>query len=303
MAFRIIVLLFACCACCTWLPGQKDIRELFVARALTEIREIEARSGGVIGVEAFDLDSGVRLSYHQTAVFTQASVIKIPVLWRLYADVDAGNVDLARIVTLQTNEAVGGSGALQTRLRALGDGTLSISISELALLMIRDSDNTATNKLISIVGMDRVNALLAEKGFRTTRLQRVMIDGAAARADRENISTPQEMAGILAGLATGKWLSSESTAEVLRILGTVNGSVRRALPVDTQVVSKTGAVPGVYGETALVTVGQRRYVMSVASSFVDPLAENPVAAVATAIHRVFERLALSNRYGHRTGGP
>lgn len=296
MMFRLFVLALGVSLS---LFAQEDARALLASRALAEIEAIELRSGGVIGVAALDLDSGMRLSYHEATVFPQASVIKIPVLWQLFADVDAGKVDLSRTITMRAADAVGGSGLLQKRLLALGDETIGMTVSELALLMIRDSDNTATNQLIALVGMDRVNALLNEHGFRQTKLQRIMMDGVAAQNDRENVSTPDEMVRIVAGLANEKWLSPASSSEVLRLLGTVKGSVRPALPADAEVASKTGGLPGVYGEAALVRVGERRYAVSIMSTFVDPTAENPVGAVAAAVHRVFERLAKSNRYGHR----
>ena len=57
-------------------------------------------------------------------------------------------------MTLTAADRTGGSSLLQY----FSDGGSAFSLHDLAVPMIVQSDNTATNMLIDAVGMDRVNA-------------------------------------------------------------------------------------------------------------------------------------------------
>ena len=87
-------------------------------------------------------------------------------------------------------DAGGGSGGLEELIKA---GPLEMPLIDVVTAMIHQSDNSATNKCIAIVGMDRVNRMLDEMGFVRTRLRRMMQDRKAMENGWENISTPNEM--------------------------------------------------------------------------------------------------------------
>src|SRR5207244_3610910 len=129
------------------------------------------------------------LTVNAAIVFPQASSIKITVLMELLRQAQAGRLKLDDRVAIKQVQMVGGSGVLQF----FGDASSAISLRDLAVLMIVLSDNTATNILIDQVRMANVNDTLAHLGLAQTRLQRRMIDTAAQRAGRENLSTPREM--------------------------------------------------------------------------------------------------------------
>ena len=90
--------------------------------------------------------------------------------------------------------------------------------------MIRDSDNTATNQLIGMVGMASVNQWIAGAGMKTTKLQRPMMDSAPAKEGRENISTPMEMAQLAQKLYEGKAVSADASKTMIDILKRVRGT-------------------------------------------------------------------------------
>jgi len=72
----------------------------------------------------------------------------------------------------------------------------------------------------------------------------------------------------------------------------------QGLPLDTVTASKTGSVRGVRGETGIVYLPHRPFVLSVMSSFIDDR-RTPVPEVTRIVYRYFEKLAASNRYGNR----
>src|SRR5258708_34816928 len=75
------------------------------------------------------------------------SVIKPPLLVTLFRAVEAGQADLDQRITLETRHKRFGTGVLRT----LDDG-VALSLRDAAMLMIIQSDNTATDLCFEAVG-------------------------------------------------------------------------------------------------------------------------------------------------------
>lgn len=272
---------------------------LLEQKTLARVAAIDARLDGVLGMAAIDLKTGRAFSYHGDLVTTQASLIKIPILVTAFQQAESGELKLDRKITLTEKDKAGGSGTLDARL---GPQPLALTVRELLTLMIRDSDNTATNAVIGLVRRERVNALLLSLGLKSTRLRRVMMDSQAARRDDENTSTPLEMARLVEWIYRGKVVSRKACDEMIAILKLVRADFRGALPPGVDSASKPGSVPGVHTEAGIVFLDGRPYVLSVMCSLAGGEA-NPVRDVVEAVQQHFERLARSNRYGHRVSDP
>lgn len=175
-------------------PAQ-DVARLWEMKQLARIKAVDDALDGVLGVASIDLTSGRVFAYNADAVFPTASSIKIPIMIQVFRDEKAGKFSFADKVTLGPKDNAGGSGGpLQ---KALDKGTVTVTVRDLLDDMIQYSDNSATNRLIEMVGMDRVNALIREFGLVRTRLRRKMMDTAAAARGDENVSTPLEMTRIV----------------------------------------------------------------------------------------------------------
>lgn len=275
--------------------AQPTVVEALEERLLGSLRAIEQSLDGVLGVAAIDLSTGRVISYRGEVAFPQASSIKIPILIELFRAARAGEIRFEQQLTLTEKDLVGGSGRLQHRLKA---GPLTLTVRELARAMIEWSDNLATNQLIALVGQDRVNRTLDELGFGRTRLQRRMMDAAAAARDQENISTPLEMARLLERLYRGQIVDEAASKEMLGLLKLVRADFRRLIPPTVEVASKPGELPGVFCEAGIVFLPRRPFVLVVASTFGHDW-QNPVPEVAALLCAHFERLAGANRYGRR----
>ncbi|MEO7019384.1 MAG: serine hydrolase [Ktedonobacteraceae bacterium] len=128
-------------------------------------------------------------------IFPAASLAKLPIL-----------VELARQLaepgcayTWDTRLAV------PAAARVPSDGVLANlspdlrpTIHDLAHLMITISDNTASNVLLDLLGLDAINASMRELGLQGTRLERRFMDFEARRAGRDNWTTAADMALLLA---------------------------------------------------------------------------------------------------------
>ena len=276
--------------------AQPTLSELLENKTLAELRRFDEGFDGALGVAAIDLTTGHTFSLHGNTVFPQASVIKIAILARMYQAARAGKFSLDDPITIQPSEAVAGSGRLQERLKSGGPATLTVR--ELISAMIEWSDNTATNKCIALAGMDDVNRMMDELGLPHTRLWRKMMDSAAVARGEENLSTPEEMARLVETIYLGKLVDEAASREMVEILKKVEGGIHEGLPLDIETASKTGELPGARGETGIVFLEGRPFVLSVMSAFIDDR-RTPVPEVTRIVYRYFEKLAAANAWGNR----
>ena len=286
----LLSLFFALAIACS----AQSVAQLYGEKTLARIAEVDRTIDGVLGVAAIDLTSGETLEYHASTESATASLIKVPLLVRLMRAKREGAFKMDDKLTLQTTDAVGGSGHLQDEL---AKGPVTLTVHELIVKTIVDSDNTATNRMIALAGMDQVNATMQSLGLSHTRLQRVMMDSAAARADRENVSTPSDIARLMAMLWRGEAAAPEDCREILSIMKRVNGAFRATITDDVEVASKTGEIGGVYTEGGIVMLKNRPFAFAVMTSLL-PDAVNPIPAVASILYRHYERLGRGNLYGN-----
>ena len=94
------------------------------------------------------------------------SVIKVPIMVRAFQDHAEGRLDLDARHTVGADQMRRGSGLIQTFAPGL-----SPTLRGLVTQMIITSDNTATDMVIDLVGMERVNEMLAANGYEQTRLK------------------------------------------------------------------------------------------------------------------------------------
>ena len=271
------------------------VEELLEAKLSAKLAEIADRSSGVVGYAVLDLTSGRVLTRNADVVFPQASSIKIPIMMTVFERAREGAFKLSDVLELASKDSVGGSGHLRLLLRTR---PVSLSVEDLVTAMIETSDNTATNQLIALVGMDRVNSMLDRLGFRQTRLRRIMLDGQAAARDDENVSTPMEMVRIAELLYRGKAVDPEASRRMIEILKLVQADFRAAIPANVSVAAKPGGLTGVHAETGIIYVAGRPFALSVCSTFLDET-DNPVRTIAREVYDHFAKLARSNHFGHR----
>jgi beta-lactamase class A len=201
---------------------------------------------GVMGVAARDLISGEEISVNADVRFPTASTIKTAVMIEAYHQAAEGRLLLTAPLTLESGDKVGGSGVLN----GLRDG-LSLTVGDLIHLMIVLSDNTATNLLINRLGAARISERMAFYGLRDTKIFRPTFrDGRAdilPELEREfglGMTTPREMARLMALIAEGKAVSPEASAAMLATLRRQQdrAMIPRLLPADAglQIGNKTG---------------------------------------------------------------
>lgn len=176
-----------------------------------------------------------------------ASTIKVPIMIEAYRSYLLGRLDLQSKVAVKKSDKVEFS-----ILSSMG--TDQYTVRDLIILMMTISDNTATNVLIDILGMESINSTAESLGLKGTVLQRKMMDFEAARQGRQNLTTPEDMISILEKLYRNSILTPEACMEMLSIMSIVIGRdyMIRELPVELRVAHKTGELDGINHDAGIV---------------------------------------------------
>ena len=273
--------------------SAKDILKLKTERQLQSI--VEA-SPFLTGLMAVDLTTGDSFSINQDIVFAQASAIKIPILLEVYKQARENKFALTDTRPLLSTNTVAGSGILN----AMAD-PVSLSIRNYCMLMIGLSDNSATNTLIELVGIQNINSTMHTLGLKNTRVQRKMIDQPASLRNEENISTPAEAVKILKLLYDGKFIDKAASDEILLTLQknpVENSKIAKGIPSSVKIAFKPGGMGGVSTEWGIVYLAKRPYAVAVMENYkAGSASPDSIANISKTLYEYYSRMAKATNYG------
>lgn len=193
-----------------------------------------------VSFHVVDADTGQELLSEQPdRVRPTASVVKVLVLAALARAIEAGDVAEDEVLRRDATPPVADSGLWHLM------GVDALPVADVALLVASVSDNWATNVLVERLGLDAVN----DTGLAATRMLDLVRDERGPDdAETVGVGTARELAGVMAALHRGDWVSPGVSARVLDWLASgVDHSLVLAavghdpLVVDRQVLGKTGA--------------------------------------------------------------
>ena len=128
-----------------------------------------ARTFDEAGVDGFfhalDLSNGNQLGHQAESYVIPASVFKLPVLLELFRQQEAGELDASTPVPVPVGDRAPGPFGI-----SIMQDPLSMSLRDLAWLMIGISDNAATDVVCQHVGLDKVNKSLVALGILDTTI-------------------------------------------------------------------------------------------------------------------------------------
>lgn len=163
-----------------------------------KLRSIAAAHHGKVALYAVQLNTGKTASLDADVVVQTASVIKLTILFEAMEQVREGKAHLDDKITLQPDDAVGGSGIL-----LFLDAPKVLTLKDVLSMMIIMSDNTATNLAIEKLGLDSINARIAWMGLKDTHLYKKIGKPATEPmpVDQPKYglgkTTPREMASLM----------------------------------------------------------------------------------------------------------
>jgi beta-lactamase class A len=284
-----------------------------------ELEQVFEEAGATGFIHAREVDGDRELGLNANDLVVTASVFKIPVLLETARQVAAGERAWSDRIRVTAKDRTLGPTGLSVML-----DDVDLSLRDLAYLMMSVSDNTATDVIMGIVGLDRINATLRELGLERTELEgdcRVLLgtfteDTGIERSAGLNLSdidpeqlrkwrsldpertsrtTPAEMTRLLRLIWKDEAAAPEACAEVRRIMALQVWPHRltSGFPSGVTLAAKTGTLPGIRNEAGVVTYpGGSRYAVAVftrAHTYVDrqPMVD---ASVGKSAFRAVESL-------------
>lgn len=231
-----------------------------------KILEIINSLVGTIGIQIEDFAGTKTFTFNADEVFPSASLIKVPILVDLMIRNYQKEFSLDEVITVTSDDIVGGAGVIQFLTRR------EYSVRDLATLMIIQSDNTATNVLVDLLGVERINQTIENLGLKDTYSSgKLMV--VPNPYPRRSTTSPRDMAHLFRLLGEGKvhsWLVSERILAILK-QQMLNEMIPKYLPQPTDDVAgkpsgiaiahKTGNISGVMHDAGIVYTPVRDFIM------------------------------------------
>jgi len=195
-------------------------------------------------------------SYHSTQM-RSASMIKVFILGTAMEKIRDGKLSLYQNLILHSYDKVGGAGVLA----GYASGT-EFTLDTIMRLMITESDNTATNMMIDLLGMDEINAYIKRQGYKDTILQRKMMDSQAVAAGRENYTSVNDLGDFFVKLYHRNCVSPELDDVMLGYLeGQTDTECFPAALPGVMICHKTGELYGLYDDGGIVYQPGRHFII------------------------------------------
>ncbi|MDQ4122041.1 MAG: class A beta-lactamase [Acidobacteriota bacterium] len=260
-----------------------------------QIERIAENSGGRVGVAAAILETGETVFSNSRDRFPMQSVYKLPIGMAVLSQVDAGKIKLNQKLRIEKADILKTSRILT--VENYRNGTEQ-TIEELLRLMVSESDNTASDALLKLVGgPDSVMQFLNKNrisGIEVANYEKEFAGN--SKVQYNNWATPEAAVELLRALHEARGLSQRSRSLLLKFMTDSPTGPRRLkwlLTKDAIVAHKTGTSGTKNGLTAatndigIITLPSGRHLaiaVFVSDSRADEAArEETIAKIARAV--------------------
>ena len=244
----------------TTIPSQfshDNIEHLDNLKLEEEITQLSNKDSTHYSVFVAYPDKNCEPYIYQSSPMCSASMIQVFILASLMENIRNGKISLDDLLTLHTADKVGGAGILV----GYASGT-NLPIRQIAQLMITESDNTATNMLIDLLGMDTINTYMIQNGYTDSKLQRKMMDLKAVNEGKENYTSVTDLGNFFLKLYKHECINYELDELMLKYLKeqTDTECFPTALPYAT-IAHKTGELTGIYDDGGIIYTNNKTTVL------------------------------------------
>jgi beta-lactamase class A len=212
---------------------------------------IERRTGGRLGVSAFNTGTGTRLAWRPDERFAMCSTFKfLAVSAILKRDGEAG---LRRFIRYGEKDLLGYAPVSRAHVKKGG-----LPLGTLCAAAIEWSDNTAANLILAqLGGPGAITQFARSLGDPVTRLDRIETDlNTAIPGDPRDTTSPRVQVDDMAKILLGPLLPGRSAATLIQWMvdcKTAEGRLRAGLPKGWRIGSKTGTGGNhTYNEIAII---------------------------------------------------
>ena len=245
---------------------------------------------GQIGIDILDLASGMSAGINERVSMPAASTIKVPVMVEVFRQMEAGKIGLRDEVHVQASDKDYGSGDISDAPSGRG-----YTVNQLLHVMIDESDNTAANMLIRLVGRMSVNSTMRALGMTQTEL------ASDIRTDRASVryalrTSPRDMVHLFMKMAQQRLIDAWSSRQMYAILANqhINTLLPVPLPRDVTIAHKTGSLHDTLNDVGIVDQQGEPYVIAVLTTELSSLGAGRIFIrhVSLMAYDSFQQLAV-----------
>lgn len=223
------------------------------------IQSLMRSARGELYFSITDLASGEAFEFGSDQRVPAASTIKVPILAALAAAVEAGKFHWDTVFTLTEQQMRAPGAGVLNHFRP-DQETFSMSLYNLAVLMIIVSDNAATNFIIKLLGYDVINRLCTTYGMRSTSIHRLMQGRPAGVDQKENWTSMADLVHMYRLLHERRLVSADASELMLNILGGQQFFNRMPRYLgrfgNISCIHKTGTIPGHILDAGIIETGR-----------------------------------------------
>ena len=223
------------------------------------INYIIKNSSADIAVLVKDLkEDKVIFKYNEDKKYVSASIIKVPIMIEALSRVDLGEINLDDKFNIGDDNKVDFSVITEQDLK-------ECTFEELIEWMIISSDNTATNVLIYILGLENINDRIKKLNMKNTLLERKMMDFKAIEYGRNNYTSLNDMLIAMEGLYRGVLISSEMSLKAIDILKNQrdNFMLKRYIRDNVTLANKTGELDKLNNDVGIFYTKNHNYFIGI----------------------------------------
>ncbi|MDP4191903.1 MAG: class A beta-lactamase [Bacteroidota bacterium] len=219
-----------------------------------EIKKIAEKAKGHVGVGLYIVESKRSVWMNKNDHFPMQSVYKFPIGMAVLAKVDAGEIGLDEMVTVQKSDLIGPAQHSPIRDKH-PEGNFQMSVRELLYYAVSESDGSASDVLMRRIGeAKQVMKFLKRIGICNISVMDTEYEiGRNDTVQYRNWATPSDAIKLLNTFYKGKGLKPGSRELLMKMMTETETGVNRLkglLPKDAAVAHKTGSSRTVNGKTA-----------------------------------------------------
>lgn len=230
------------------------------------MQEIEDYLKSRVGNYSFffeDLKSGYAFGYNENVEMIAAGCMKLPIAIALIKAEEEKKINFLEKIKIDKKDKVYGTGIIHEF------EDREYTIFELLVAMLIQSDNTATNKIIDIVGIDKINETIKKIGLKKTILNRKTSDE-RKDVDVENITTAYDLSKIWRILVRNEYLNENNSIMLIDILTRQQKKNKLGLYIQDDfkgyISSKSGDKKGIENDTEFIELKKGQFTFTVMSA-------------------------------------
>lgn len=210
-----------------------------------------------------DLNSGYVYGYNENVQMVSAGCMKLPVAMILLKAVEEGKFSLEDKIFISEEDKYFGTGILHEF------APREYTLRELMIAMLIQSDNTASNKIINMLGKDNINLTFKQMGLKNTVLNRRSSNN-LEREENENRTTSYDLCKCWKMLHDKTYINGTYSDMLIDILSKQQFKGKSSLYIfddlKDKIANKTGDKCSVENDTMLVRLQKGDFTFTIMSS-------------------------------------